>query len=156
MVVEHRKPSHVDSENPGQFFQRLSLPPSPTSSSLIAQRGSVPSTASGAHNRPHTKKPAAHIVKCSGSTASPSNSPKTAVPSSSQYSQNFNRKGRSECKLLCMSLYLYFPCPSPAEDVILVHRLWCRCSEFHGGIRSFLEGVSRTRNITGLNCLVKP
>ena len=84
MVVEHRKASHIDGENPGQFFQRLSLPPSPTSSSLIAQRGSVASTASGAHNRPRTKMPAAHTVKCSGSTASPSNPPKTAVASSSQ------------------------------------------------------------------------
>jgi len=34
MVVEHRKTSHIDRENPGQFLQRSSLPPSQTRSSL--------------------------------------------------------------------------------------------------------------------------
>ena len=33
-VVEHRKTSHVDSENPGQFLYRSSLRPSKTRSSL--------------------------------------------------------------------------------------------------------------------------
>ena len=34
VIVEDGKPSNIDGENPSQFFQRLSLPPSPTPSSL--------------------------------------------------------------------------------------------------------------------------
>jgi len=111
-VVEHRKTSNIDGKNPGQLLQRLSLPPSPTPSSLIAQRGSVASNASDAHNRPHTKTPAAHTVKCSGSTASPSNPPNTAVPSSSQNPPQLSREtptkatsNRGQGKLQCLSLF---------------------------------------------------